>query len=187
MAYDTSLTAARGRILNVALALAAALGTALAMQALLGIQPCHMCLVEREPYYAAIPLAAALAAYPRRLPTLAIKLGMVVLAGLLCWSLALGVQHVGVERGWWPGPVTCTSGGDALPDPRTLVQQLRNLSVVACDKVQVRVVGLSLAEWNALLSGVLTLVVLDALRRLRSDRRAAAQVAISHTTTSGAA
>jgi disulfide bond formation protein DsbB len=105
--------------------------------------PCPLCLKQRWAYYALIPLAAiAFAVTPARRPLLAVM----ALIGIA--SMVFGIYHSGVEWKWWPGPDTCGGGtlsGDLLPT-------LDNTPVVACDEAALRIVGLSLAGWNAVIS-----------------------------------
>jgi disulfide bond formation protein DsbB len=83
------------------LAVATALGWALASERWGGLVPCALCLVERWPYRAAIALGLAGLVLPRPLARLA--------AWLLCLAMlasaGLGFTHVGVEAGWWPSPL----------------------------------------------------------------------------------
>jgi disulfide bond formation protein DsbB len=73
-----------------------------------------------------------------------------------------GAYHAGVEWKWWPGPTTCAGeigGGSVLPD-------LTNDPVIGCEEAALRILGLSLAGWNALISAGLALVAISgALRR----------------------
>ena len=75
-------------------------------------------------------------------------------------SMVFGIYHSGVEWKWWPGPVTCTaqagfSGG--LPD--------LSKPAVLCDTPAIRIFGLSLAGWNAVISLGLALLAMAGLRR----------------------
>jgi len=115
-----------------------------------GFEPCPLCLQQRIAYYVAVPLAAIfiLLALMGKLSDGWLKTGLVVLSLVLLAGGVLGGYHAGIEWGFWPGPSSCTSGGGmsgGLPD---LSQK-----VVLCDKVQIRIFGLSFAGWNAVVSG----------------------------------
>jgi disulfide bond formation protein DsbB len=125
---------------------------------LLGYAPCELCLMQRWAHYAGIALALAVALAAPRTPSLA-RAGLVVLALLWLGSMVFGVYHAGVEWKWWLGPSTCGSqpgfsGG--LPD-------LGN-PVILCDTAAIRILGLSLAGWNAVISLGLALLALAGLR-----------------------
>jgi disulfide bond formation protein DsbB len=119
-----------------------------------GYLPCELCLMQRWVYYAAIPLTAVLLlAAPLQ------RAGLYLLALLWIGSMIFGVFHSGVEWKWWAGPTACTGSG-------ALSMGLPDLSspVVMCDQPAIRILGLSLAGWNAVISLGLALVALAGAR-----------------------
>jgi disulfide bond formation protein DsbB len=87
------------------------------------------------------------------------RIGLVLLALLWLGSMVFGIYHSGVEWKWWPGPTACTSQGGftgGLPD--------LSAPVVMCDAAAIRILGLSLAGWNAVISLGLALVALAGLK-----------------------
>jgi disulfide bond formation protein DsbB len=139
--------------LAAGLILAAALGTiagALVFEHVFGLRPCPLCLVQRYPYYAAMPVALAAALGSR--PALA-RAGLAFLALIFLVSAGLGLYHAGVEWGWWQGPSDCA--GAPVPPPGTVgdfLGQLQTTRVVSCTEAAWRFLGLSLAGWNVLIS-----------------------------------
>lgn len=142
---------------------AALLAAAFGFQYIGGFLPCAMCLWQRWPHVAAIVLAA---------------LGMVVphawLAGLGALTVAgnagLAFYHSGVERGWWPGPSTCSGGGgQSLGDMsgEALLDFTSGPTVVMCDEAALHILGLSMASWNAIACAWLTVLWLHAISRPR--------------------
>jgi disulfide bond formation protein DsbB len=122
----------------------------------LGYKPCELCLVQRWPYYIGILLAGLAAGFARwgrgRLAALAFLALALVFAG----STMFGVYHAGVEWGFWPGPSACTGAG--LPRAESaadFLAQLEKVQVVRCDAPALRILGLSLAGWNAVVAGLL--------------------------------
>jgi disulfide bond formation protein DsbB len=78
--------------------------------------------------------------------------------------MVFGIYHSGVEWKWWPGPATCTAqagftGG--LPD--------LSKPAVLCDTPAIRIFGLSLAGWNAVISLGLALVAFAGWRRAQGS------------------
>lgn len=136
-----SLVAALG-----ALAAAAALAVAYASQHWGGLLPCPLCIWQRYPYWAAIPVGLAALALPRlAAPALAL------LALLFLGNAALGALHAGVEWGFWPSPVPeCVVDAGAAATVEDLLRGLRAAPAVPCDQAAVEVLGLSMAGWNAL-------------------------------------
>jgi disulfide bond formation protein DsbB len=139
----------RRAALAILVAAAATVAGALVFEHALGLRPCQLCLVQRQPYYAALPLALVAALAPPRLARIALGL----LAALFLASAGLGLHHAGVEWGWWAGPNDC--GGTPAPVPGTVggfLEQLETARVVSCTEAAWRFLGLSLAGWNALIS-----------------------------------
>ena len=154
------------RILAGALALvsAATLAAVWTLQAR-GYNPCELCLKERIPFMAAVPLAGALALAAPRLPRAAARLGFAVLALVFAGGAVLGAYHAGVEWHLWAGPTECAGAATAPADVSDFLKQLDTAVVVRCDEAALQVLGLSLAAWNALLSAALAGVAALGLRR----------------------
>jgi disulfide bond formation protein DsbB len=126
-----------------------------------GYDPCHLCLLQRWAYYFAIPFSLLLSVSAGSNPKGA-RRGLYVLALVMLGSAIFGAYHAGVEWKWWPGPDTCSgdiSGG--LPD--------LSKTVVACNEAAIRIVGISLAGWNAIISAVLAVVALAGARHQGSS------------------
>ncbi|PSC05851.1 disulfide bond formation protein B [Alsobacter soli] len=156
----------------VAVAAAATVGGALVLEHFFGVKPCELCLVERIPYYVGAPfalLAAVIAARrPRNLFTTAL---LASLALLFLVGFGMGAYHAGVEWKLWAGPQGCT-GPIAKPAAMgDFLQQLQTTKVIRCDEVAMRIFGLSLAAWNAVIS--LGLSALAAYGAWRTRARAA--------------
>jgi len=77
----------------LALVAAVTVGAALVLQYGYGYVPCKLCLTERLPYYAAVPLGLVALFAPERLARLA--LGLAAL-GLL-YGAGVGIYHAGAE------------------------------------------------------------------------------------------
>ena len=71
-------------------------------------------------------------------------------------SAGLGAFIRGVERGWWDGPASCTSRGvDLLNSDCGLLDPDCGTPVVLCDEIPWQMLGLSMANYNAIISLVL--------------------------------
>lgn len=145
----------------LALACAGALAGAFVMQSL-GYLPCELCYLQRWAYYFGVPVAIVAAFAPPG----ARRVLLWVLAAAFLANAALGVYHSGVEWRLWPGPSACT--GEALPTARDMadfMKQLQTVQIVRCDEPSIRILGLSLAGWNAILSSGLAMAAASAARR----------------------
>jgi disulfide bond formation protein DsbB len=122
-------------------------------QFVLHYQPCHLCLIQRIPYYIVIPLSLVLAIAVRaNAPRLLIATGLVALLIAALISAALGAYHAGIEWGFWQGPSECTGSPINLNSGGSLLDQLNTIHVVPCDKAAWRRLGISLAGYNVLIS-----------------------------------
>jgi disulfide bond formation protein DsbB len=135
--------------LAVALGAAATVGGALVFEHAFGYVPCKLCLIQRNPYYIAIPLGLAAAVLPPRWG----RIGLWLLALVFAVSAVLGAYHAGVEWGLWAGPSDCGGGsGAGAGNVGDFLNQLQNTRVVSCTEAAWRFLGLSLAGWNVLIS-----------------------------------
>ena len=119
--------------------------------------PCELCLKQRDVYWAALVLAGAAIVFAssrgdaRLRRVFDLLLGLVFLGGA-----AVAAYHAGVEWKWWPGPATCTgSGHQSSADLRAGLARILSgtpMHIVRCDEAAWRMLGLSMAGWNALVS-----------------------------------
>ncbi|NJM34136.1 MAG: disulfide bond formation protein B [Rhodomicrobium sp.] len=144
---------------TIAILSALALAGALAIEHIGGIAPCPLCLDQRIVYYAAIPLGvlAFMLAPGRRNWSLAV---LAILAAGFVFNGGFGVYHAGIEWGWWRGPEACAGAGSLAKTPEELLKSLAQSTVVRCDEAALRIFGLSLAAYSAILSACLAGVAL---------------------------
>ena len=147
---------------------AATLGGAWFFQYVLSIEPCPMCLEQRFAYYLVIVLGAVLAFSAPRLPRTVVIAALAIMALAAFANSIYGAFHAGIEWGFWPGPAACSGPVQDLGSAGTLLQRLDTVRVVRCDEVQWRFLGLSLAGYNFLISGLMGLVALFGINRLRT-------------------
>ncbi|WP_224824759.1 disulfide bond formation protein B [Cognatishimia sp. MH4019] len=128
-----------------------------AFQYIGGMAPCAMCYWQRWPHMAAVPIGIlAVAASGMILPLL----GALAAAA----SGGIGIFHTGVERGWWEGPSSCTSGDISGVSAEDLLDQIMTAPLVRCDEIAWEMLGLSMASWNAVASFALMALWLMAAR-----------------------
>jgi disulfide bond formation protein DsbB len=131
----------------------------------LGYLPCQLCLQQRTPYYVAMPLAA-LTAYVAGFGGRLARLGLVLIFLAFLYNAGLGAYHAGAEWKFWNGPSDCAAGaapgGGSVGDFRS---RLNSVRVINCTEPAIRILGLSLAGWNVLISTALAALALSGLRR----------------------
>lgn len=124
----------------------------------MGFAPCELCLKQRFAYYAGVPLAAFLSLMSSQLSPKFARSGLVVLGLIFVASMIFGMYHAGVEWRFWPGPADCTGALEQAGSVQDFMKQLQMSKVVRCDEVALRILGLSLAGWNAVISAALAVV-----------------------------
>jgi disulfide bond formation protein DsbB len=151
--------------LLVAAGSAATLLGAAFFQFVLKIPPCPLCLEQRIAHYVAVPLALlVLVAATKKAPRFALALGFAALAIALLITAGIGVYHAGVEWKFWEGPRDCSGPITGFGSAADLLRQIESTSIVRCDEVLWRFLGLSLAGYNALISLALAAIAVWGLR-----------------------
>jgi disulfide bond formation protein DsbB len=137
-------------LLILAIAAASIIG-ALAFEGL-GYLPCELCLKERIPYYAAILLAGLTAYFAVRGHKKPLRIAFTGLVLIFAASAVFGAYHAGIEWGFWPGPAQCSGALERASTVADFLRQLQSAKVARCDSPDLRIFGLSLAGWNAIVS-----------------------------------
>ena len=151
------LTLLRNWPLAAAVAAAAMLATAHAFQTFGHLMPCELCLKQRDVYWLALSLGGfgyVLARVLKRPLILPVESALLALVFLL--SAGVAAYHAGVEWHWWPGPQVCTGGAKVGAAALANLLSGARISAPACDQAQWRMLGLSMAGWNVLVSLGLT-------------------------------
>jgi disulfide bond formation protein DsbB len=168
----TSESPARAASLAIGAIALVVIATALTFEHALGHAPCPLCLEQRWPYYIGIPTAFLAAARP--LPSRLRIAALLALSVLFAWGLYLGVYQAGAEWRFWQGPADCSAGGGATTpgDVGGLIGAIEGSTVVSCTDPSLRILGVSLAGWNAVVMAFLVLLALGGAlseaRRLKS-------------------
>jgi disulfide bond formation protein DsbB len=144
---------------------AATIAAAWGFELIGGYVPCALCLEQRAPYYAGVPIAlAALFVTLVGGPGWLMRLFLVVVAAVFAYGAFLGIYHAGAEWELWPGPADCAAGAAPSATSATdLLSQLQGMRIVSCTEASWRFPagwGLSFAGWNAVVSLFLVAVAL---------------------------
>ena len=146
------------------------LGMAYVFEYGMGLAPCTMCYWQRVPHgivialgvLAVMPFLAQSSLFIRLMLTLGI-ISLLAGAGIAAW-------HSGVELKILPGPTAC-SGGVALDgSPAALLDQLLATPVVRCDEVPWSLFGLSMANWNMIITAGMAILAGGVLWRSIKSR-----------------
>ncbi len=129
------------------------LAIAYAAQYAIGLEPCHLCLIQRVPFALVIALSLLGLWKPRYQAGLISLIAVVFLTNSL-----IATYHVAVEKHLVAGPSTCTTG-EAAPNQSVddFLKRIQNAPVVACDQPQWEFHGITMAGlnmvWSLFLAG----------------------------------
>lgn len=133
-----------------------------------GMDPCPLCILQRNVLWATVAIAIPSALLWGRDPSGAgARLACVLLAGAFLTGAAIAAFHAGVEWKWWKGPPCAVV--ETLPSPEDIFKRMQEGGPTKqpCDAAAWRdpVTRLSMAGWNALISaGLAAASVWAALR-----------------------
>ena len=146
---------------------AATVGTALGFEHIGGYIPCALCLLQRIPFYIAIPVGILAVAVSRLSAPAWISRGLFVILGLIMLvSAGLGVYHAGVEWQFWAGPSGCSTSVNAVTmNAGDLLGDLNRIKPPSCSEASLRVLGLSFAGWNVIASLALAAIAFTGARK----------------------
>ena len=127
--------------------------SALIIQYWLGHEPCKLCLYERIPYFLAILLLIKILLFKKYE-----KITLFILFLIFIVSAVLAFYHFGIEQGFFSESFVCKAEdlSGALSKEQLLEQLKKNR--VSCKDVSFRVLGLSLATINTILSFILSVI-----------------------------
>ena len=121
-----------------------------------GALPCDLCITQRW-FHAMIISYCLLSIFILDKFLNAKTFLLIGLAFTWLASSIAGLYHFGIEMNYWKGPDDCSSNIDFSKDTLTF---LLNKSPIKCDEVMFKILGLSLAGWNALLSFLMSLTII---------------------------
>ena len=121
----------------------------------LGYQPCSLCLYERIPYFLSALLMIKIFFFKKYE-----KITLLILFFVFISSSLLAFYHFGIEQGFFSESFVCNVDNQVqILSKEQLLKEL-NQNVVSCKDVTFRILGLSLAAINTILSVVLSIIFL---------------------------
>ena len=131
----------------------------------LGYLPCELCYKERIPFYA-VMILAPLTIYALRKARKGLTASAFLLMALLfAGDAALSLYHTGVELKLVAGPSDCSGPLTTAGSVEDFMKQLQTVKVVRCDEPSLWVFGMTLANWNVVISTMLAWLAFMGLRR----------------------
>ena len=129
--------------------------SALIIQYWLGHEPCKLCIYERIPYFLSILLLIKILLFKKYE-----KITLFILFLIFIASAVLAFYHFGIEQGFFSESFVCKAGDlSGTLSKEQLLEQL-NKNSISCKEASFRVLGLSLATINTILSIILSVIFL---------------------------
>ena len=132
-----------------------ALSFAYFVEFILGHEPCNLCKIERIPYIGSIIIISFLI-FTNRWE----KILLFVTLLLFIFGAVTSVYHVGIEQGVFSESLLCELGLNTnIQNPEDLLKSLEK-APISCKDVTFKIFGLSLATFNALLSVIISYILI---------------------------
>ena len=131
-----------------------ALTTAYFIQYILNHKPCNLCLIERIPYLAAIVLISLIFILNKFEKIISLIVGLFFIFGAI-----ISFYHFGIEQGFFNESLVCDlNNKNKASSTQDLLKQLEE-QPVSCKDVTFKVLGLSLATFNTIISIILSAIM----------------------------
>ena len=127
---------------------------------ILGFEPCDLCLKQRWPWYISLVLAIV----PNFIFQHKNSIFLILISLLLFLGAVFAGWHAGIEWNLWEGPKTCVT--QTIDYSNNLLEKLKsNSPAPQCNQASFRVLGLSLAGYNFLISFAGSIIILNEARK----------------------
>ena len=132
-----------------------ALITAYFIQYILNHEPCNLCLIERIPYLATIILTSLIFILNKYEKIISLIVGLFFIFGTV-----VSFYHFGIEQGFFNESLVCDlSNSNKATSAQDLLKQLEK-KTVSCKDVTFKILGLSLATFNTIISIIISAIML---------------------------
>ena len=123
---------------------------------ILGHQPCNLCLIERYPYLGAIIFISIFFIINKYE-----KIFLFIILLFFIFGSVISIYHVGIEFGFFSESSVCGTG-NLINDisKEELLKKLEVSAPISCKDVTFKLFGLSLATINAIISVIISVILL---------------------------
>ena len=135
------------------------------IQYILGHKPCNLCVIERIPYLASVVFISLIFIINKFNKIIA---GIILL--FFIFGSIISFYHVGIEQGFFNESFVCNLGtsGDNLSKDQ-LLKELENVPI-SCKDVTFRLLGLSLATINTIISVLLSVIMIKVIKNYGKNK-----------------
>ena len=123
------------------------------IQYVLGHKPCNLCIIERVPYILAIIIISFNLVFNSYQKIIFFLLGIIFLV-----SASISFYHFGIEQGFFNESLMCDLKLNFKNISREELLRSLKLETISCKDVDFKVLGLSLATINTILSFILSAI-----------------------------
>jgi len=124
------------------------------IQYVLGHQPCNLCLMERIPYILTIIVITLSFLFKKHEKTYLALLALIFISATL-----ISFYHFGIEQGFIKESFVCDLNSQSINlSSEDLLKELKKRTI-SCKDVTFKILGLSLATINAIISLILSIII----------------------------
>jgi disulfide bond formation protein DsbB len=124
------------------------------IQYILGHEPCNLCLIERIPYILTIIIISLSFIFKKYENFFLILLSLVFIMATI-----VSFYHFGIEQGFIKESLVCDlSNKNSILTTEELLKELTK-KTISCKEVTFKILGLSLATINTIISLILSIIV----------------------------
>ena len=125
------------------------------IQYVLGHQPCNLCLIERIPYILTIIIITLILIFKKLEKVFLLLLTLIFVAASL-----ISFYHFGIELGFIKESLVCDLKAQTNSFTKEdLLKELKT-KIISCKDVTFKIIGLSLASINIIISLILSVITL---------------------------
>ena len=124
------------------------------IQYVLGHEPCNLCLIERIPYILTIIIISLSFIFKKYE-----KFFLILLSLVFIMATIVSFYHFGIEQGFIKESLVCDlSNKNSILTTEELLKELTK-KTISCKEVTFKILGLSLATINTVISLILSIIV----------------------------
>jgi disulfide bond formation protein DsbB len=126
------------------------------IQYILGHEPCNLCLIERIPYILTIIIISLSFIFKKYE-----KFFLILLSLVFIMATIVSFYHFGIEQGFIKESLVCDlSNKNSILTTEELLKELTK-KTISCKEVTFKILGLSLATINTIISLILSIIVIN--------------------------
>jgi len=142
-----------------------ALSSAYFIEYILGHEPCNLCLIERIPYALSIIIISIVLIYKKFE-----KICIFFLILIFIFASIISFYHFGIEQGFFKESLVCDlKNQNMILTKDTLLEELKE-KTISCKDVTFRIIGLSLATINTIISFILSVIFIKLFLNYEKNR-----------------